>query len=88
MNGTRIKQRTLQEFELVESYIWTGGVITMMMEGNEKYKSKLCILCGKIKDLTHERLSGGQKTKICGECASRYVINAERAKERYENGAM
>lgn len=82
-------QKTLLEFETVESYCWTGGVITEM-EGEEKrkYKGKLCVLCGLTKDLTHERISGGQKTRICSTCASVYVMNAERIKERYGNGYM
>jgi hypothetical protein len=78
------EQKTLSEFYIVESYIWTGGNLTLMdPETRKNYKNKLCILCGVIKNLTHERVSGGQKTRICSSCAWVYIKNAEQTKVHY-----
>jgi len=80
-------QKTLAELEEqeVESYAWGYGVITKLSsaERKETRRNKICAICGEKRELTHEKLSGGVKSYICSECASDYVRNAERVKEKY-----
>lgn len=77
---------TLAEVEeKEEGYSWGYGVITRLSRREkEKLKhKKICAICGKERELTHEKLSGGVKSFICGECASEYVKNAERVKAKH-----
>lgn len=68
-------------------YAWRGGVITSISNDQRMdvaQRHKRCAICGDEKPLTHEKLSGGQKSYICEHCAIDYVLKAESVKDRYE----
>jgi len=80
-------QKTLAEVveTEVDNYAWGYGVITKLSrtEQEKLRRKKICAICGEKCELTHEKLSGGVKSFICGSCASNYIGNAERVKEKY-----
>lgn len=91
-------RRTIQsDFETIATTVeeapqfpfsWRGGVILPLtpeeikVVAGVKHK-KVCVLCGQKRPLAYERVSGGLKSHICGECAVKYVLGATRVSKMY-----
>lgn len=76
-------QKQTALFEVVKEPVsldWRAGVIMPL----DNVVEGVCVLCGYKKSLNHERFSGGLPSKICQDCAEKYVERAQKVLEKYE----